>query len=57
MPKILRPPPNDGAAWHCGLGVPKPKPEWFGNCGKPAVCVVVGQGARCAEHDPEANND
>jgi hypothetical protein len=51
--EILRPPPKDGAAWNCSQGVEKPKPIFFAECGKPAVCVIIGKGARCAEHDPE----
>jgi hypothetical protein len=53
MATILRPPPSDGAAWHCSHGVDKPKPEFFGECRQRAVCVVVGIGPRCADHDPE----
>jgi hypothetical protein len=52
---ILRPPPNDGAAWRCSVIVPVPAPRFYDECGRPAVGVVVGKGPFCDEHDPEGD--
>lgn len=44
-------PPNDGAPFRCSEPVPVPKPVFWNECNKIAVCMT-DDGPRCGDHTP-----